>query len=145
MFCFKKIINNEARLNNLKSQTLKHKESFLYSCKKSTGSTFTKNNTVRSPVIHISDLSLLEYSVYTLSRSLTHTCTHTYVQSVKKKKNIPINFNTNNRRDMKLVPINLDYCLLQFDALKYFVGVQLHGGGATPNFNAKPQIFERNH
>ena len=37
----------------------------------------------------------------------------TIVQSVKKqkKKNTPINFNTNYRREMKLIPIDLDYCL----------------------------------
>ena len=30
---------------------------------------------------------------------------------------------------MKIVPINMDYCLLQFDALKFFLGVRLRGGG----------------
>ena len=29
---------------------------------------------------------------------------------------------------MKLVPIIMDYCLLQFDTLKFFLGVRLHGG-----------------
>ena len=38
----------------------------------------------------------------------------------EKKKNVPINTNTNYRREMKLVPINMHYCLLQFDALKLF-------------------------
>ena len=55
------------------------------------------------------------------------TCT----VSQKKKQNIPINSNTNCRREMKLVPIYMDYCLHQFDALK------------IPNFgffNANPQI-----
>ena len=36
----------------------------------------------------------------------------TYVQSVKKKKkkrNTPTNFNTNYRREMRLVPINMNY------------------------------------
>ena len=28
---------------------------------------------------------------------------------------------------MKLVPIIMDYCRLQFDALKFFLGVRLHG------------------
>ena len=53
-----------------------------------------------------------------------------YVQSVKKrlknnnnnkKQNILNIFNTNYRRDMKFVPINKDYCLLQFKALKIFL------------------------
>ena len=44
------------------------------------------------------------------------------VQSVKKKKaqNAPIYFNANDRTEMKLVPIIMDYCLLQFDVLKFF-------------------------
>ena len=32
--------------------------------------------------------------------------------------------------EMKLVPINMDDCPLQFDALKFFLGVRLHGGGS---------------
>ena len=36
-------------------------------------------------------------------------------------------FSTNYRTEMKLVPIIMDYCLLQFDALKFFLGVSLHG------------------
>ena len=38
-------------------------------------------------------------------------------------------------------------CLLQFDALKFFLGVRLHGG-SLPNFtffNVNPQIFQGNH
>ena len=63
-----------------------------------------------------------------------------------KKRNTPIYFNTNYRREMKLVPIIMDYCLLQFDALKFFLGVRLHGG-SLPNFNffnVNPQIWQRN-
>ena len=70
----------------------------------------------------------------------THTCT-----IGKKKRNTPIYFNTNYRIDMKLVPIIMDYCLLQFDALKFFLGVRLHGGGSLPNFNffnVNLQIFQ---
>ena len=64
------------------------------------------------------------------------------VQSVKKKKkgNTFINFNANYRREMKLVPINMDYCLLQFDVLKFFLDVQLHER-SPPNcdfFNSNP-------
>ena len=38
----------------------------------------------------------------------------------KKKRNTPIYFNANYRTEMKLVPIIMDYCLLPFDALKFF-------------------------
>ena len=47
---------------------------------------------------------------------------------------------------MKLVPIIMDYFLLQFDALKLFLGVCLHTV-SQPNFNffnVNPQIFQRN-
>ena len=47
---------------------------------------------------------------------------------------------------MKLGPIIMDYCLLQLDALKFFLGVRLHGE-FLPNFNffsVNPQIFQRN-
>ena len=55
------------------------------------------------------------------------------VRSVKKKKkmNTPIYSNTNYRREMKRVPIIIDHCLLEFDALKYFLEVRLHGGVST--------------
>ena len=46
---------------------------------------------------------------------------------------------------MKLVPIILDYCLLQFDAFKIFLEVRLYGG-SLPNFNffdVNPQISQR--
>ena len=48
---------------------------------------------------------------------------------------------------MKLVQMIMDYCLLQFDALKYFLGVHLHGR-SLPDFNffnVNPLIFQRNH
>ena len=51
-----------------------------------------------------------------------------------KKKNTPIYFNTNYHTEMKLVPIMVDYCLLQFHAFKFLLGVRLHGG-SLPNFN----------
>ena len=37
-----------------------------------------------------------------------------------------INFNTNYRRELKFVPINMYYCLLQFDTLKIVLRVHLH-------------------
>ena len=51
----------------------------------------------------------------------------------KQKKN-PINFNANYRREIKFISINMDYCLLQFDAMNFFLEVRLHGG-ALSNFN----------
>ena len=71
--------------------------------------------------------------------------TSLYAQSVKKKKknlNTPINSVTNYSRKIKLKPINMNYCLCQFTALKFFLGVFLHWG-SLPNFNffnATPQI-----
>ena len=53
---------------------------------------------------------------------------------LKKSRNIPIYLNTNYRREMKLISMNMDYSLFQFDALKFILGVRLHGG-SMPNFN----------
>ena len=50
-------------------------------------------------------------------------------QSVKKY----IQFNIIYRREMKLVPTNMGYCLLQFNASKVFLGIRLLGGN-TSNF-----------
>ena len=64
----------------------------------------------------------------------------------KKKRNTPIYFNTNYCTEMKLVPIIMDYCLLQFDALKFFLGVRQYER-SQPNFNffnEKSQIFQQN-
>ena len=77
----------------------------------------------------------LLYDLFTLwfSRYPRH-CT---VGQKKKKRNTPIYFNTNYRKDMKLVP--------QFDGLFFFLGVRLHGGLYLTNFfNVNPQIFHRN-
>ena len=52
----------------------------------------------------------------------------------KKKRNIPIYFSTNYRAEIKLVPIIMDYSLLQFHALNLFLGVNLHRG-SLPNLN----------
>ena len=64
----------------------------------------------------------------------------------KKKRNPPFYFNTNYHTDIKLVPIIMDYCLHQFDALKFFLRVRLHGGSQLnfDFFNVKTQIFQRN-
>ena len=55
----------------------------------------------------------------------------TYNRS-KNKRNTIIYFNTNYRKGMKVVPIIVDYCLLQFDALNVFLGVCLLLG-SLPN------------
>ena len=54
-----------------------------------------------------------------------------YSWSKEEKKHV---FNTNYHREMKLVPINMDYCLLLFDAFKFSLGGHLHEGPLT-NFN----------
>ena len=67
-------------------------------------------------------------------------------RSKKKKRNTLIYVNTNCHTEMKLVPIIMDYCLLQFNVLKFFLGVHLLGG-SQPNFNffnENPQIFQQN-
>ena len=51
-----------------------------------------------------------------------------FYSSSKKKRNTPIYFNVNYHTEMKLLPIIMNLCLLQFDALKFFLGVRLHGG-----------------
>ena len=64
----------------------------------------------------------------------------------KKKRNTPIYSNRNYRTEMKLVPIIMDYYLLQFDASKFFLGFRLQWG-SQPNFNffnVNPRIFQRN-
>ena len=66
--------------------------------------------------------------------------------SSNKKQNTPIYFVTNERTEMKLVPIIMDYCLLQFDALNFFFRVRLHGVSLLNFnfFNKTPKIFQRN-
>ena len=64
----------------------------------------------------------------------------------QQKKPTPIYFNTNYHTEMKLRPIIMAFCLLQFDALKFFFRLRLHGGGSLSNFNffnVNPQIFQR--
>ena len=61
------------------------------------------------------------------------------------KKNHPNNSNTNYRREMKLVSINMDYCLLQFGALKFVLGGPSTLGEeglylTLTFFSVKPQI-----
>ena len=67
---------------------------------------------------------------------MTNSCT------VGQKKNTAINSNKNYNREMKLVPINVDYSVLQFDALKFVLRIDLHGGSMylTNFFSINPQI-----
>ena len=46
--------------------------------------------------------------------------------SRSKKRNNSIYSNTNYRREMKVVPIIMVYCLLHFDILNFFLGVGLY-------------------
>ena len=43
----------------------------------------------------------------------------------KRKRNTPIYFITNYRTEIKLIPIIMDYYLLQFNDLNFFLGVRL--------------------
>ena len=52
----------------------------------------------------------------------------------KNKKNTLINSNTNYRRELKLVSINMNCYVFQFDVLNVFLGVRLHGV-SLPNFD----------
>ena len=74
-------------------------------------------------------------------------CITLYRRSKKEKEKKPSTyFNTNYHREMKLVPIIMDYCLIQFDDLKFFLGVCLDEGSQRNFifFNVNPQIFQRN-
>ena len=98
---------------------------------------------------HISDEDILGYTlVYPQSSvwyiNIVYGCLKSHVwnfhihsrsekkkEKRKEKQNTSIYFNTNYLRDTKLVQIIIDYCLLQFDALKIFLRVHLHGGVST--------------
>ena len=64
----------------------------------------------------------------------------------EKKRNTSIYFDTNYRTETKLVPIIMDYDLLQFDALKFVLGLRPHGKSLFifNFFNENSQIFKRN-
>ena len=38
-----------------------------------------------------------------------------------------MNFNANYHREMKLIPIIMDYCSLRFEAMQFFLAIRLHG------------------
>ena len=64
----------------------------------------------------------------------------------KIERNTPIYSNTNHQREMKQVSITMHYCLHQFDALKVFLEVRLHGRSPSSFnfFNVNLQTFHRN-
>ena len=60
----------------------------------------------------------------------------------QKKKNTPVNSNINYRKEMIFLPIHMDYRLLHFDALKFFLGARLLGA-SLPSFffsNVNPEF-----
>ena len=68
-------------------------------------------------------------------------CMCVYAPSVKKKRTIY--FNLSYCTEIKMVPIIMDYCLFQFDSLKFF----FYMGSlylTSIFFNVNPQIFQRN-
>ena len=50
-----------------------------------------------------------------------------YSWSKKNTETLPINFNASYRKEVELVPINMVYCLFQFRASNFFLGVHLYG------------------
>ena len=61
-----------------------------------------------------------------------------------RSKKIPMNSNTNYRRETQLVPISMDYCVLPFGALKFSLGVRLYER-SLPDFNffnVNPHIWQ---
>ena len=64
-----------------------------------------------------------------------------------KKGGTPFNnSNRNYRREMKLIPRNMDCILLQFDDIQFFLGYVSMGGRSLPNFsffNVNTQILQR--
>ena len=100
-------------------------------------------------IIHIQNTLLFFFSKCYLKLSTVFSLVieRILAQSVKKKKrNINIYFNTNYHTQMKLISIIKDYCLLQSDALKSFLGIRLHGGSLPifNFFNVNSQIFQQN-
>ena len=63
----------------------------------------------------------------------------------KKKGKLLTNSNTNYHIEMEFVSINMVYCLLQSDALKFVLGTCLHGGSVyyINFFNLKHLILKR--
>ena len=56
-------------------------------------------------------------------------------KKINKKRNTLINSNANYRREMKLIPIKMYYCLLKFVASQFLLGGLYLTWGSLPNFN----------
>ena len=64
-----------------------------------------------------------------------------FYYTVKKEKQNTLTYsNAKYCRNIKLVAIIINYCLLQFDAFKFFLGVRLHGESKSSFnfFNVNP-------
>ena len=93
------------------------------------------------------------FFLHLIEKQIKDSNENAHVQSVKTattttttttKNTTLIKFNAMYRREMELISINMDYCLLHFDGIEFFLGVRLHvGGGSLTNlnfFNVNPQI-----
>ena len=49
-------------------------------------------------------------------------CAYSWSKTTTTTTKIPINSVINIRKEIKLIPINMNYCLLQFDKLNLFLG-----------------------
>ena len=85
---------------------------------------FKTGGDIHNSMIYTSKLNICITSVFKIKS--TNSCM--YNQFKKKKKKL-LNFNTNYRREVKLVLINMDHCGLQFDVLNFFLGIRLQWGG----------------
>ena len=59
-----------------------------------------------------------DYFVYLCTRAVSVMYNRSKEERKKRKRNDSIYFNTNYRTEMKLLPIIMDYCRLQFNVLK---------------------------
>ena len=86
-------------------------------------------------------LSLSSQTLHSQLLPNNHICTvGQKTTTTKKKTKIPIYFITNYRTEIKLVTIIMNYCLLQFDALNFFLGGP-STWGSLPNLT--PKFFNK--
>ena len=112
----------------------------------SLGSNFCIKNHTHINNIYSTYVFLLYFPRY-IHTNIISTTYSTYIHIIPRthstSKNTPIIFNTNYLTEMKLILIIMNYCLLHFDALKFLLGIRLHGV-SQPNFyffNVNTQIF----
>ena len=65
---------------------------------------------------------------YVINCTFAHLLPDHAILVCQKAKNTSFNSNANYRREMKLIPVNMDYCLLKFGALNFCLEVCLHDG-----------------